>query len=404
MLKRLYSDPTDKMDLDEGVWKGLTFTPPHKVNKPTYEIVGPVERMDFRDIPAFRRMLIPGTPQFDNYYSRHPELKDSDDKLRKHAYESARKRADKDLLNERLSAAGFYGQRAINRPDIINDRIVHRGFTVDIIETPRAEIDPALMSKKVKAFGLHMGAAKVGIAELNQDWVYSYHFSDEPNILDYKYIICMAFLMDPFMQSTQTGMTHNFEVGLKYSYASLASVMLGNAIRNLGWRAKPLPPAMPAFVVPTFIDAGIGEQGRMGIVVSKEFGNAFRPGAVATDMPLVTDKPVDFGLQDFCEKCQVCADTCPANAITKGGKEVVRGVRRWNVDDDKCTRFCNSINRPCGVCQSVCPWNHRNNMFHNTIRELGEHFSGLRKMLILGEKIFYRHKRGPEVKWLTDLI
>ena len=42
MLKRFFSDPTDQMNIDEGTWKGFVITPPRRVDKPTYEIVGPV--------------------------------------------------------------------------------------------------------------------------------------------------------------------------------------------------------------------------------------------------------------------------------------------------------------------------------------------------------------------------
>jgi len=193
-------------------------------------------------------------------------------------------------------------------------------------------------------------------------------------------------------------------LGFKYSYASLVSMIMGNAIRNMGWRAKPLPPAMPGNVVPLFIDAGIGEQGRMGIVVTKEFGNAFRPGTVATDMPLSVDKPVDFGLQDFCDKCKICADMCPVNAISKGDRVVVNGTKRWKTDIDKCFRYMESTVHACAVCQTVCPWNHPNNLFHNTVRELNEKFVGFRRLAIWADSLFYKHKRGPEPKWLTDSI
>ena len=196
----------------------------------------------------------------------------------------------------------------------------------------------------------------------------------------------------------------NFEVGWKYSYAPYISITMANLIRNLGWKARPLPAFNAPYIVgPVFVDAGIGEYGRCGYVVSKELGKNWRPGAVATDLPLTHDRPVDFGLQDFCEKCGICADRCPSGAIPKGrdAKVVVRGIRRWDLDDDKCYKYWTTIGHACGICQSVCPWNHRNNWFHNIVRELAEGFPALRPLLVKGEGLTYKHKPGPEPEWMT---
>jgi epoxyqueuosine reductase QueG len=155
-------------------------------------------------------------------------------------------------------------------------------------------------------------------------------------------------------------------------------------------------------VPPVFADAGIGEYGRCGFVVTKEFGNNFRPGAVATDMPLAIDKPVDFGLQDFCSKCEICAETCPSGAIPTGDRVVVRGVRRWNIDEEKCRGYWDAIGGSCGICQVACPFNHPNNLFHNAIREAAAKIPISRRALILGEKFFYRYnfKKAPLPDWI----
>ena len=55
----------------------------------------------------------------------------------------------------------------------------------------------------------------------------------------------------------------------------------------------------------------------MEMRVSKEFDSCFRPAVVASDMPLLTEKPVDFALQGFCEHFRICADARPGGAITK---------------------------------------------------------------------------------------
>jgi formate hydrogenlyase subunit 6/NADH:ubiquinone oxidoreductase subunit I len=45
---------------------------------------------------------------------------------------------------------------------------------------------------------------------------------------------------------------------------------------------------------------------------------------------------------DTCVFCGICVKKCPSDALT-----VDRGVKKWEVDNDKCTR--------CGLCVESCP-------------------------------------------------
>jgi len=277
-----------------------------------------------------------------------------------------------------------------------------------MVEVGRAEVDPTRMSRKIKAFGLHLGAGKVGITELNQRWVYTREVGPsygQPVECNYKYVICLAVPQDPFLKASQTSLGEEWETGWKYAYASLISIIMANFIRHLGWPARPVPTfSTPYIAPPVFIDAGIGEDARCGQVVTKEFGNNFRPGGVLTDLPLVPDKPVDFGLQDFCDKCLICADHCPSGAISHGGRVVVRGVRKWQIEAEKCIQYMYAAGGSCGICQVVCPWNHANNWFHNGVREMASKFPSVRKQIISTDKFFYKHKQGPDPEWMTDAI
>ncbi len=375
--------------------------PPREVDKPTYEIVGPVERYDQRDHPTARFGLVPGGPDYEEYYSRHPEFREWDDenrRLRSHALSSNRK---KDPVNSRFGEAAFLGRRLLGTRDIVGGA---PSLTGQVGQVERVDVDPGEMSAKLKAFGRYLGAGRVRITELNQDWVYTnfaYPYTSAesygaPVELDYRYVVCMAIPQDRDMILNGFGIASNVEGGWNYSNGSLMSVTVAHFIRSLGWPARALPPDnSPYLVVPTFVDAGIGEQGRSVHVVTKEFGSNFRPGAVATDMPLEIDRPVDFGLQDFCEKCLVCAETCPPGAISREGKQVIRGVRRWHFDNNKCRRFWDSIGGSCGICQAVCPWSHPDNWFHNTVRELSESLPFFRKLAVLGERAVYGKKFTP---------
>lgn len=404
MLKRLYVDSTDLMDLKTGVLKGLS-SPPKETERPTYEVVSEIERYDGRDQVYSRHLLFPERPEYADYYSRHPEKKEGDDRRRQQSVEVGKRLQKEEPIGQYLSLSGFYGSLALSRPDVVQANTRMRISPIDFVESRRIEADPKEMTMTLKGLGMHMGAARVRITRLNQNWVYGLNGPPQygkPVELNYQYIVCMAFPMDPFMTGGGASQSVDYEVGFKYAYGSFASTIMANFIRRLNWPARPLPTFnAPYLVPPTFIDAGIGEDGRCGYVVTKEFGNSFRPGAVATDLPLAPDKPVDFGLQDFCDKCKICAEACPSGAISKKGREVVRGVRRWRINAEKCFNYWIAKGSTCGVCQAVCPWNHPNNAFHNGIREIASGFPSLRNLLIKGERMVYGgFKPNPNPRWM----
>lgn len=406
MFLRLYSDPTRLMDAKEGTLKGLSFTRPPKAERPTYEVVGEVMRFDQRDIPFSRFPLNPAFPQYEEYYSRHPELKEVDDGWRERAARSRPRALEERPVNVQLESCGFLGSAVLSRPDVVEADVRVPTRPNDRAGSSQMEVAADKMALKIKALALQLGAGRVRIGRLNQNWVYSHlglPFYGQPVDLDYENVVCMAIPQDPFLIDVGSGVAESLEVGWKYSLAALISGTIANFIRRLGWRARSLPVMnAPYLVPPTFVDAGIGDFGRCGFVVTKELGNNWRPAAVATDLPLAIDKPVDFGLQDFCEKCKICAHTCPAGAIPSGEKVVVRGVRRWDVDGDRCFTYWQTTGRTCAICQAICPWNHRNNLFHNTIREIAQRMPWLRSALIKGEELFYRGRgKGPEPQWIT---
>lgn len=381
--------------------------PAPEVDQPTYEIVGNVERYDERDQPNARIVLVPGTPEYEDYYSRRPERKEWDDETRRILAEVNKKKREKDPVNMQFRPATFYGRYVLGASHIVDGDTQSPSAPGGVPE--RVDVDPVEMARKIKGFGLHMGAAQVRITKLRQEWVlsnYAHPYTPEPYgkpvELDYENIICMTFPHDMRMEKCGIGVANSLESGWRYAYASVVSVIMAHFIRSTGWRARALPPEnAPYLVVPTFVDAGIGEQGRCSCVLTKEFGNNFKPSAVVTDMPLALDRPVDFGIQDFCNKCYLCADYCPSGAISRGGKEVIRGVRRWAFDGDKCRRLWAKVGGNCSICIAVCPWCHPNNRLHDTVRELAQNFPPLRSAIILGEKLIYgKFRPAPEPDWI----
>jgi len=127
-------------------------------------------------------------------------------------------------------------------------------------------------------------------------------------------------------------------------------------IRSLGWPAAAYASGSGNDVlhIPLAINAGLGQLGKHGSIISTEYGSNFRISVVLTDLPLALDAPVDIAVDDLCLRCQRCVDDCPPDAIFNQQK-MVRGVTKWYVDFDKCTPYF-SKTYGCAICIEVCPW------------------------------------------------
>lgn len=95
--------------------------------------------------------------------------------------------------------------------------------------------------------------------------------------------------------------------------------------------------------------AGIGWLGKSLLLVTPQYGSRVRLVSVFTDMPLVTDAP----LQSRCGACQICITACPEKAL-KNVEFVDHPKSREEVlDVEKCK------GSKCLVCVLVCPIGNR---------------------------------------------
>lgn len=227
--------------------------------------------------------------------------------------------------------------------------------------------DPAQMSERIKNVARFYGADLVGTCKVDQRWVYSHYFERATGaygVLDipYKYAIVLGIEMDWEGIGQSPGFEASAATALAYSRMAEVAASLAKYIRALGY------PALPsgndtAQSIPIAIDAGLGELGRNGLLITPEFGPRQRICKVFTDLPLKADQPIDFGMQRFCERCHVCAQSCPAGAIRREERTTEptsisnrMGILRWPVDVAKCYIFWQENGTDCANCVAVCPW------------------------------------------------
>ena len=71
-------------------------------------------------------------------------------------------------------------------------------------------------------------------------------------------------------------------------------------MRDLGWAASVYgnPNSTDLLHIPLAINAGLGQLGKHGSLISKEHGSNVRLATVVTDLPLATDEEVDISVDD----------------------------------------------------------------------------------------------------------
>jgi epoxyqueuosine reductase len=208
--------------------------------------------------------------------------------------------------------------------------------------------DEAAMAETVKAKARKLGIDLVGIT------LYDEETQMQGISFPYKYAICLGHKMD---REEMLYVPHErgcVEVMKTYRTSSRQANQLAAFIRTLGWQAEGYGIGEDIILMPMAINAGLGQLGKHGSLISKEFGSNFRLTCVLTDLPMALDAPVDIGVDDLCMNCQRCRTDCPPGAIFDE-KQWVRGTKKWYVDFDKCI-FYFTHTHGCAICLEVCPW------------------------------------------------
>ena len=219
------------------------------------------------------------------------------------------------------------------------------------IGKPKRVVDePEAMAAEVKDRARRLGAELVGITRLTDDALY------EDVELPYEYAIVVGLSMDREAMACVPQDPAATEVMRVYKEVSRIAVRLSQQIRKMGWPARAYgnPNSTDILHIPLAVNAGLGELGKHGSMISEEFGSNFRLATVVTDLPLTCDKPVDIGVQDLCLSCRRCVTDCPPDAIYDE-EQLVRGRKKWYVDFDKCIPYFVKTNG-CAICIEVCPW------------------------------------------------
>lgn len=370
--------------------------------KPAHSMryLGRQERIDERDALFHRFYRIkPRTAEFNAYYHDHPEKMEPDERIRS---------------LPSLGGSGSKTYHPLVSPFQVATFSVLEKITREIeweptpIEAQPVHASPEEFSKRVKGFARYLGADLVGTTRLNPAYIYS-HVGRSPGRwgapieLEHKYAIAIAVEMTHDMIRHAPENATTTESAFKYFEAAKIAMIIARYIKLLGYEARAhVDGNYRVMCIPIAADAGLGELGRLGLLITPEYGPRVRLSVVTTNLPLTQDEPITFGVQHFCSFCKKCATNCPSSSVDGGEKAIYAGAEKWQSEQESCYRFWRKQGTDCAICIKVCPYSNPNTLIHNMIRWLVRRNNSARRLAFWADKVFYgnyRKSRFPLPDW-----
>ncbi len=248
-------------------------------------------------------------------------------------------------------------------------------------------------TRTVKKASFFLGADVVGIAPYDVRWVWERRFNlydgtHEKNTLPFepKSVVVFGFEMDYNAYKTTPSAIGDGAAGFCYTKMAVTGHSLAEFIRKLGYNAIACGNDT-ASSVPLGIQAGLGESSRMGTMISPFYGPRIRLSKVYTDLELITDTPITFGVKEFCGFCKKCAEACPSKAISFDDEPSFEvkscvsnpGVKKWYLKADLCVQFWGEAGTDCGHCITACPYN-KMDLWHHRLARTATYFPGTRRL------------------------
>ncbi len=303
-----------------------------------------MKKNDERDTMFARMNYKPGTAQYQDYYSRHPEKREADDELRSRNELFSKETPTYDAILSPAADANF---------DLLEDM---RRLCEGLPSTEESVIDPSEASKAIKNIAIHYGALDASIVKLGLNDFYcnrgrlpeSYGDKVDTGLNN---ALVFVVKMDKDCVNAAPSIAESVETSRAYVEAAVIALQISYMMRKMGYNARChidgnyLLPLIPAAV-----KAGLGGIGRHGLLISRANGAFVRIGAVTTDMPLEFDERDSLDITRFCRICRRCIKTCPAQTISDS-----QVSEDWHINQEQCYGRWRHFGTDCGICISTCP-------------------------------------------------
>ncbi len=275
--------------------------------------------------------------------------------------------------------------------------------------TPAPDED---LTEDIRRLARELGFGEVGFTRHDRHYTYA----AKKRWAKFEHAICLAFEQDYVQTQSGPGMEADRARFETYEAQQARCMDIADYIRSRGYRAQIHDGSdCSGPYIPLFVAAGLGQLGANGQLLSPHFGSRSRLMLITTDAPVTYDQPQDYGIEKFCQQCQVCVNRCPGRALTRE-KVWWRGVRKNKVIYERCRPLMVTFHG-CAVCMIVCPiqrYGMKPVMEHyvETGEVLGKGTENLEGYSIAGKgrfgpgelphfsRDFFEFPRGREEDWL----
>ena len=356
----------------------------------------PKGKIDERNIMFARAKLQPGTERYHEYYKEFPAHLKLDNEFR----------TKPGLLSKN---ARYYDQFSFMAADAAFFTVaqLHTGVEGKP-STDKATVNPDEFSRFIKGWLKQNGALHAGITTLEEHHKYSKTGRGDQYgqdvVLNHDYVAVFTVEMDKVMIDSAPEGPTVMESAHQYLKSGALAVQLAEFIRLLGFEARAHIDGNYRIVAPLAArDAGLGEIGRMGLLITPSHGPRVRIGAVSFSAPVTVDTyKKENSVLDFCTICKKCADVCPSRAISFEPMKEENGVHRWQINQESCFTFWTVTGTDCGRCMAVCPYSHPDNLLHNIVRTGLKQSALFRRAALKADDLLYL--RRPKTKEWPEWI
>ena len=204
---------------------------------------------------------------------------------------------------------------------------------------------------KSKALGIDL----IGFAPVDPNFIFN---NDQTTSIKSLYDNGIVLGMEMDFESIETAPEPpaGLEALRVYGDLGIATNELADFIRSKGYGAIACHPLGGPILYPAMaVRANMGEIGRQGLLITKEFGPRQRLSMIATNAsPLPETRPISYKTSEYCENCGKCIKECPMEAIFEEPIYNENGTIT-RIDSAKCFEYFYETNG-CSICIKACPF------------------------------------------------
>jgi ferredoxin len=234
--------------------------------------------------------------------------------------------------------------------DEVSEPLIHAAAVSGDLEPTATPVAGKNVTEDIRLKARELGFGEVGFTKYDRRHTYI----SKRRWAKFEHAICLALEQDYVQTQSLPSMDAEFAHFGTYEIEGAIALDLADYIRSLGYHAQVHSPNdNSAVYIPMFVAAGLGQLGANGQLLSPHFGSRARLAIITTDAPITYDQPIDYGIHQFCQVCQVCVNRCPGRAIVNE-KVWWRGVEKNKLIYERCRPVMARYDG-CAVCMKTCP-------------------------------------------------